>query len=180
MTIFVFSPMSFSTFLSYVFVTSSLTLSPFPVLLLFLFTLLPPFLSPPPLSSSLRRGWSRSHPLGTEWPEWRRLSLPAVSHWNHIPLPLYSLRFLLCPTGTYLLCIESSSMIRLSFHTNSPSTCSLCHFHTSSFKLYLCGLLPRKWMSVWVVTSWKGWVNLFPKNISIVIHITVTHSTIHE
>lgn len=49
-----------------------------------------PFPSSPLRSSSLRRGWSRSHLLGTEWPEWRRLSLPAFSPWNQTPFPLSS------------------------------------------------------------------------------------------
>lgn len=67
-----FPPCSSSPYLPHFLPLPILLLSPFIPLLFSIHSL--PLL---PLSSSLRRGWSRSHPLGTEWPEWRQLSLPA-------------------------------------------------------------------------------------------------------
>lgn len=43
------------------------------------------------IPQSLRRGWSRSHPLGTEWPEWRYLSRPAVPHQYTVTSPVHGL-----------------------------------------------------------------------------------------
>ena len=110
---------------------------PFMLFFFFSFSHSTPFPSSPHLSSSLRRGWSHSHLLGTEWPEWRRLSLPAFSPWTQTPFPLSKFFcFVLLVHIYFSLRIETSPMIRWSFcHSKS---CNLCLFQQVLSQICIC------------------------------------------